>query len=1190
MSREIPNVNKTEGEPGEKRKRSPAVRVIAWTFLALLVLYLAVKMVLATPFAAGWLSGYLSESLHQQVSLASIRLSGVTVFVRGVIIANPEGFPRGALLTARSLRITPDVPEILSGKRALTLLQIEGLKINLGKNSAGAWNYQRLIQYLSRTRKRPAAELLIRQLAFREASVKISEFAVGKLALTVNDFSTKGTTDSKLVFTGTDEKGNPFRLAAEGRLGKDPDLRLTLVAPYFSLGTLGQAARGKSVFDLENGVAHLSLAVGFRSGQVSAKGHAAFDHLGVKIKQGKAPLRGTFDLAARYAAARDEASLDRISLVLNDTLRLDASGTVQHVKGKREFNAKVSCNEIRLKKLLAFLPKEAVRDITLNGSVTCGGLQLAGSGAEGITSGGGKFFLRNGEAVKGGRTLFQGLSSDFVIARADHGWNMGGKLSMDARAGTVPLENLDARFLTRFSNGFRPLSIEVPELKAGLMGVPVRGELTYEPGRPNPYRGMLYVRNAPLSAVNGLIGGKDISFSSGTADISLRGAGRGPESFAGEISARLSGLKAMVSGKSCMVKDGEITSRFSRSGGRLTAGGGANVEGGAYSGRNFSGTFAYALNDGKFALTGGKAAFDRAGIRFADISGRLPLREMAAGGARYPLVLNFTGLNVTADEVRAEDVSGSVSAAFTAHPGGGRLAGSASLAIPSVFFRSQPVGSVKAQVAMSDEGSVANINGTAFDGTLSSVVKLNPLAPGKGVSFKGMLQNAQAAKLSGMLPDRVKVRAPSGKFTMDLEGNWSADGGLVCRIEGSGTDMTLAAKQGKTFIAGAGITLKADVAGKDVSVKEATIKNGKEVALKIGGSLANAALPTRQGKFSLELETAPVASLLDTFANILPKPLQQADGGGNIGMRGTLGFAGEKIVLDGSIKCDNVLLDFPSQRVNITGVNGTLPFSLYLAGAKVERPADQLSFSRTNYPALLDTLRQRAENTKSGALLKIGKVRFGALETGDVRLRTQSGGGIVEISSIESSLYGGKMLAKGFLVYNEGLDYGVDVLINDMSLKQFCNSYPALKGYISGLLDGVISIYGGKGGLPAMVGFVDLWAHRGKGEKMLVSKEFLQKLAGKKMGGFFFRSDRTYDRGEISAYLQDGYLTFEQLDLSHTNFLGIKDLSVSVAPIQNKIGLEHLLQTIREAAARGKPAMGQPPSEPPLQPDLKWLE
>ena len=108
---------------------------------------------------------------------------------------------------------------------------------------------------------------------------------------------------------------------------------------------------------------------------------------------------------------------------------------------------------------------------------------------------------------------------------------------------------------------------------------------------------------------------------------------------------------------------------------------------------------------------------------------------------------------------------------------------------------------------------------------------------------------------------------------------------------------------------------------------------------------------------------------------------------------------------------------------------------------------------------------------------------------------------------------------------------------------------------------------------------------------MKVSKEFLQKLAGKKFKGLFFRDDRPYDRGEIRGYLENGYLSFDTLDISHTNIFGIRDLSVTVAPVQNRISLGHLYASIKEAATRGKPTGGaEPPPSPPADTEFKWEE
>jgi hypothetical protein len=224
-------------------------------------------------------------------------------------------------------------------------------------------------------------------------------------------------------------------------------------------------------------------------------------------------------------------------------------------------------------------------------------------------------------------------------------------------------------------------------------------------------------------------------------------------------------------------------------------------------------------------------------------------------------------------------------------------------------------------------------------------------------------------------------------------------------------------------------------------------------------------------------------------------------------------------------------------------------------------------------------------------ILTIGKIRFGTTEFAATTLAIRAGNGLTQISSLGSGIFQGALLGRGFFRYQGGAQYGADILVHDLSLREVCNSYPAIKGYLSGRMDGFVSIYGTDKGLNDIKGLVALWTRESPDEKMLVSKEFLQKLAGKKIKGMFFQADRPFDRGEIGAHLEGGYLTFETLDISHTNFLGIRDLSVSVAPVQNKIGLDHLLTTIREAASRGKAATGAAPAaEKPAGGEFKWEE
>jgi hypothetical protein len=1185
------NGESMEDRPASKQgKRSKFPVVVKSIFLSIslfVILYVAVKIFLSSTFAVRLVSDYFSGILHQRVMISGLKLSGASVSLLGIRVDNPGGFPSGTLLDVRSLRVAPDITQILSGKRSLALLRVEGMKVDLQKNSVGEWNYSGILRILTAKKRKPSPEFFIRRLIIRDAALEIGNYSFEKLALTAKDFSAKGLKSSRIVIAGADAGGDAFRIFVEGRFGKDPDLRLSFEAPRISTETFKFLFKGKSFLDLEKGLANLYLTAGYHSGVVVAKGRLSFDGLGLVMKGRKSAVRGGLDFAGRYVAANDEADVEQIVLVINDKIKLDASGMVRNVRADKEFVADLSSNKVPLSDLQIFLPPGIERNMALNGTVECKDLHLTGNREKGITYGKGKILLRNGKASRGAQLLFQGLSSDTLITRVSGGWNLGGTLSVNARAGKVLLKNVHARFNSRFSDKFVPLSFEVPVLKAGLMGVLVHGSLTYSPTKREPYGGKLFVKNARLSALNSLLRRKNIDLVSGTADLTVWGRGQGLSSFAGKMVARIRALKGQISGKDYALKSVKITSDFRRSRAGMIANGMVSADEGLYSGGNFSAMFDWSLAGDKLKLTDGTFSLNRAGIRFAGISGRLPVRETARGRVRYPLVFAISGMDLSVGEIYFKDISGRVSAFFSPGSGSGMLTGNASLALSSVNYRKKHIGSIKVLTEISGGRAVAEIDGAAIGGAISSVVKLDPFSPAKGISFKGKLGEAQAVQLSGFLPDLFKLKFSSGKFNADFDGHWSGKGGLQLGLDGSGAGLSVAVKSGKTVISGVGVEFNTDVAGSEILVREAAVSKGKAVSVRVAGKVSDATSAVRKGELSFDFSSAPVNTLLDTFANILPRSLQEANGAGGVGAYGSLRFAGGKVLLAGNAKFENAGLDIPSQKLSLSGMSGSIPFSIYLAGQGVSKPSTDAFFTRGNYSSLLKSL---SLESKGGRLLKIDNVKFGAVETGDISMKIKAEKGRMEVTSVKSSLYNGTVLGKGWFVYDQGTYYGLDLLINNMSLRRFCLSYPAVKGYISGLLDGIISIYGGKGGISALIGYIDLWTHEGKGEEMLVSKEFLQKLAGRNLRGFFFRDDRPYDKGEISAYLMDGYVTFEKLDITHTNFLGMKDLNVSVAPVQNMIALDHLLQTIREAAARGKPSAGEAPQVAPVQPDINWLQ
>ena len=80
-------------------------------------------------------------------------------------------------------------------------------------------------------------------------------------------------------------------------------------------------------------------------------------------------------------------------------------------------------------------------------------------------------------------------------------------------------------------------------------------------------------------------------------------------------------------------------------------------------------------------------------------------------------------------------------------------------------------------------------------------------------------------------------------------------------------------------------------------------------------------------------------------------------------------------------------------------------------------------------------------------------------------------------------------------------------------------------------------------------------------------------------------------QGLVDLGREQGYLTFETLDIAHTNIFGVRDLSVSIAPSQNRIAIDHLFEAIKQAAVRGKAVTGgEVPAEAPIEQEFKWQE
>ena len=450
-----------------------------------------------------------------------------------------------------------------------------------------------------------------------------------------------------------------------------------------------------------------------------------------------------------------------------------------------------------------------------------------------------------------------------------------------------------------------------------------------------------------------------------------------------------------------------------------------------------------------------------------------------------------------------------------------------------------------------------------------------------------ILKGVSGEQLSEIVGKAYPVRIIAGSIDLVAKGKYEGANGLTSRISLTGRDIALSGENRRTIFSGGKLDISADLAKRDLLIREAVVTVGEKLKVGLKGTLKNVTVPERVGNFSLELPGIEIASILDIFANALPPFLQEAEAKGSVRIKSEIKTWGKGGEINGEIEIEDGGLDIPSQKLTVTGVKGTVPFETVLKGSPPQQ-WDKGRVKRDNYREMLSLLKSASSE---GYNLVIERIRFGAAEFTDTRFSIGTGNGVTEVKSLTSRLFHGEILGRGSFSLSDGDRFGGDILVHDLSLQELCDSYPAIRGYMTGRVNGFVSLFAAGRGLTALKGLMEFWARSAAGEKMLISKDFLQKLSGKKLKGVFFQNDRPYDRGEIAAYLEDGYLTFQTMDISHTNLLGMRDLSVAVAPVQNKISLEHLLATIREAASRGKAATrggGSEPSPPGME--FKWEE
>jgi hypothetical protein len=1183
----------TEGKQKRGRTGNYLLRFLLAVVCLIALTALALGIYLASPLPARQVSRILTSYLHQNLSVEHLQTSGGTLYLRGVRLDNPPGYSKGSLATADSIVIAPHWGDLLLGGQRFRVVTLEGIKVALEKNSKGEWNFGQLQQLLAAKKPSPS-ETFIKQFTLKNGAVTIDGQGVQGIALQIFNLTTKGSRDSKIDLSFEDLAHNRFTLTGKGRAGTEPALDLNLSAPSLSLKEVATLLKLKNPALFEGGTGSLQVTAAFQKGELSTAGNFRFSQLRYSSAKKSYPLTGNLQFAADYSLSRDTLQLKSCQLEVNNLVHMHAVGTVQKVKMERDFTLDLGFNDVELGTLTALIPEHVRENLVFGGRLGCQALHLAGNGSR-VTDATGTLRLRDGMLARDGRLYVAGMTGTIGFSRAGSGVLAQGRLSLSGPQEKALLESLEMPFSLRVSRQMKPLRAEIPSLSARIMGIPCTGRFAYDAAKRDPLTASLKVPASRVTTLKPFWERYGLIANSGTASIALDAAGSSPQQLAATVDVRLADFQGSRGGTAFGMKNGVVSAKLRRGDGHLLMQGDAALQGLAVKGEVGDARFHYRIFDQMAYLEAAEVRAAGVRVSVAHLSAALPEVKGVAKATSTPISLSFDGATVKRGALEVSSLSGNLRALLHTDSVGKWLEGRTDLASGRVSWRGKVVAAPSVLVALSRSGAKGELKGTLLGGTLGGSVSGNPFAAQAGASFDLGLKGAEAAAIAPLLPKGSGGALTGGTLDgLRVTGSFSRANGLSCRFDSQGSRIALTGAGGKALVSGAAFNLAGDLAGEKLSVSDAMLSPGQGVALKLKGALDQPFSAQRSGSLTFTLPETAAKGLVAPLINLLPRVIQEATVDGTLAADGKLYLAQGKELLEGSLAVNGGRFELSQQKLLVSGIDGRFPFSLDLSGQPGPKPAEVMPFSRGNYPKLLTELRRVSPGAE---ILKVGKMSFGPMELGALTLHASAGNGLTQITSLNSTLYDGELFGRGFLTMRKGFQYRGDLLVHDLSLKQFCSIFPGIKGYISGRVDGVVSLSGGSKGLAGLTGFTEIWAHEGSGEKMLVSKEFLQRLAKQKLSGFFFRSDRSYDQAEIKALMESGYLSFQTLQLVHTNFFGVRDLNVSIAPTQNRIALDHLFDSIKQAAVRGKPTSkeAQPaeekaPAEAPAGPEFKWGE
>jgi hypothetical protein len=387
----------------------------------------------------------------------------------------------------------------------------------------------------------------------------------------------------------------------------------------------------------------------------------------------------------------------------------------------------------------------------------------------------------------------------------------------------------------------------------------------------------------------------------------------------------------------------------------------------------------------------------------------------------------------------------------------------------------------------------------------------------------------------------------------------------------SAKKISLLKKEGnRSLLRDASLEVDSIFRGNEIEFKAEPVFGGVSPILR--GHLKNYFTEDRHFRVGLKIPEIDVNEIRNSFWDIFPDSLLYAGLGGSVETDIVVEHDENGLKVDGEVQISDFTFEDEYGKYALGPVNGLFPVSYRTEGGHKTETLDLSRFNRSEFDNLVSHYSEKMPGSDYSRI-RLGSFSYGFRLIEDIDVWIKQEGRFLNIGSISGKIFGGKIFGSATVDVSDGRDYRGGLVLRGLSLTELCDDIEPIRGYISGKVDGVAVLRGSSAGISDLLGRANFWTYSDAREKTRISKEFLKRVGGPSVKAYL--GDRGFDRGVMSLFVKQGFLIFDELEVSNRNFIGIKDLTVKVAPLNNRISIDHLMWTMVEAAQRAKESKKQ---------------